>query len=445
MPALNHGLWVALSIYGAEGRNVPLNVPPTKRTQVSPPPKRTELPYYIHACALGLPAYLTGINLWTWVFTLGLFLRGRADFLAFYTAGYIVRTGRGHDLYNYQFQLQMENILMRTPHPTLPFYHLAYESFLFVPLSAVSYKSAYFLFLAFNLTLVVICFWLLRPWMGNLARVYRLFPIAVFTSFLPLGVALIQGQDSVMILALLTISFVLLENRQNFWAGAALGLAAFKFQIVAPIALLFLLWRRWRFVIGLAMSVSIVMVVTIRLVGVHEIKGYSNWVLSISAHASAADYARNSIPPNRMPNLRGLLFALTNDKLQNFGTQAAIFVSSGILLLWVGVRNRGKGATALLVAIPTAALVSYHMLVHDLCILLIPVTWTLNRFLFSKSDSSAAEKWLVNSAALVVCAQMGQSFFPDHFYLVSIAILAFLFIFIFQVPGTDLQPEPACP
>jgi hypothetical protein len=378
------------------------------------------------------------------VFTLPLFLEARADFLAFYTAGYLVRTGYRHDLYSYQLQEQIENILVRAPHPTLPFYHLSYESLLFVPLSAISYRNAYFLFLSFNLALVLICFALLRPWMGNLTKVYRLFPVALFTAFLPLGAALIQGQDSVIIMALLTVSFVLLEKGQDFWAGAVIPLAAFKFQIVIPIAVIFLLWRRWGFVIGFALSFAVIILITVQLIGLDEMKVYAHWLLSISAQASATDYARNAIPPNRMPNLRGLYFGLIGNQVQNFWTQAAIFISSAALLFWLGVQNRvRKGSTALLIAIPAAALVSYHLLIHDLCILLIPIIWTLNRFLFEAAGSVADGKWVVNSAALVMCAQVGQSFFPDHFYLVSIAILAFLFTLTFHLSRDRIQPEQA--
>src|SRR6266568_8865693 len=127
------------------------------------------IPYYVKACALGIPAYLIGVHLWTWVLTYSLFVGGRADFRQLYAAGYMVRTGLRHELYDYDLQKQFENLIVGQSDTPLPFNHLAYEAIIFAPLSFFSYRTAYFIFLTINLLLLVTSFRLLDPWMGNLA------------------------------------------------------------------------------------------------------------------------------------------------------------------------------------------------------------------------------------------------------------------------------------
>ena len=115
---------------------------------------RVEVPYYIRGLALGLPAYLIGIHLWTWLFLLPVFLGGRADFRQLYIGGYMLRTGHAHELYDYMAQKRFEDLLVSPAQVALPVNHLAYEELLFMPFSLMSYRTAYFAFLAFNLLLL---------------------------------------------------------------------------------------------------------------------------------------------------------------------------------------------------------------------------------------------------------------------------------------------------
>src|SRR5437588_10831895 len=99
-----------------------------------------QAPYYVKALALGLPAYLIGIRLWTWVFTVSIFLGGRSDFRQLYTAGYLVRSGHAHELYDYESQRYFQNTVVRQADMTLPFIRPASAARLFVPLSFLTYR-----------------------------------------------------------------------------------------------------------------------------------------------------------------------------------------------------------------------------------------------------------------------------------------------------------------
>ncbi len=246
-------------------------------TQGSP-----EAPYYVKGLVLGLSAYLIGIHLWTWVLTVSVFLGGRSDFRQLYTAGYMVRTGHSHELYEYNAQRHFQNQLVSPGDIALPFNHLAYEALLFVPFSLLSYRTAYFTLLGLNLTVLAITFKFLRPWMKNLAVIYRWLPPVMFLAFLPVAAALLQGQDSILLLTLLAASLVSLHSGRELAAGVLVGLGLFKFQIVIPIALLFLVWRRWRFSAGFVLAAILVGLLSLSLVGLSQVGVYFRSLLLMS-------------------------------------------------------------------------------------------------------------------------------------------------------------------
>ena len=132
--------------------------------------------------ALGITAYLIGVHLWTWVFTLHIFLSGYADFSRLDTSGYMVRTGNGNQIYDGPLRYYLQNQL--TPGQAFPFDHPASEALLFAPFSLLNYRAAYLAFLAFNVGLLGVTFWLLQPWMKNLRQIYWWLPGVLFLAFL---------------------------------------------------------------------------------------------------------------------------------------------------------------------------------------------------------------------------------------------------------------------
>src|SRR5262249_24351038 len=146
----------------------------------------------------------------------------------------------------------------------------AYCTLLFAAISVVSYGNAYLVFMGMNLVLLAISWWLMRPWVRDLEQLWSWFPALLFFSFYPVSAALLQGQDSILFLALIAGSLVLASRRRDLAAGMVLGLGLFKFQIVIPMAILFVLWRRWRFSIGFLVSASALSAVSIGIVGASQ-------------------------------------------------------------------------------------------------------------------------------------------------------------------------------
>jgi hypothetical protein len=265
--------------------------------------------------------------------------------------------------------------------------------------------------------------------MDRLSEIFRWLPAAMFLGFLPVAAALMQGQDSILLLTLLVAATVALQRGSDLTAGTLVGFGLFKFQIVLPIALLLLLWRRWRFSAGFAASAAAVGLISLWLVSLTGAETYVRSLIHMSVGlTSGAEQFRYGISPAAMPNLRGLIFGLAHTRLSPFWLQALTIILSAATLLAVAVITRRKqwAVDAFLVAITASALVSYHLLIHDLSVMLIPIALTLNRFINAESTEDSAGRLIAGISALMFVAPICISYIPGHFYLVSLPLAGFL-------------------
>ena len=400
---------------------------------------------YLPDLLLGILPLLVAVQLLGWLSFFPSALRGHADFRQLYAAGYMVRTGHASELYDARAQQQFQNALVGNDERALPFIRPAYQALLFVPFSLLPYRSAYLAFLAVNLLLLALAFWLIRPRMKNLARIWQGLPVFVFLVFYPIALALMQGQDSILLLVLLAAALVALGRGREMTAGMLVALGLFKMQIVIPIALLFLLWRRWRFCGGFALAAGLVSLVSLWVVGFAQTAAYGRSLLSVGTNAAAADQfpLRVSI----MANLRGLFFGLMTARLPAFWIQAVTIVISVVVLFCVAgfARRNYRADNALVIAITASVIVSYYLFIHDLSVLLIPIVVTLDRFIVSPAETAGhgagrPAAWM--SAALLV-APMCIFLIPGHFYLVSLPICAFMVILLWSFRRERELPAPA--
>ena len=73
-----------------------------------------------------------------------------------------------------------------------------------------------------------------------------------------------------------------------------------------------------------------------------------------------------------------------------------------------------------------SALASYHILIQDVTILLLPVLVTMDRYIGAEAAGSAAERFTCRGAALMFVAPVLRSWAPGHFYLAAIPLLVFM-------------------
>ena len=360
----------------------------------------------IRGLILGLAAALIGFPLISWAYFLTHMVpSGHADFRANYTAGYMLRMSK--PLYDYSAEVQAQNKVVSREGNALPFIHPAYEALLYLPLSFLSYVTAFWTWFGVNIGLLILAYRLMRAELGSLAPVASCLPAATLLAYLPIGTCLVQGQDSVLLLTLLAASSSLLRNQRLLLAGVCLGLGVFRFQIVIPIVVCFALWRQWRLIVGFLAAAVPAALLSI------QIAGFSSYLKTIQGLSRQVGELQQSTA--KMPNLRGLIESLGGDAW-------LVLVFSLIVVASVGLMGKKFSLhRQLSIAIATGSLVSYHCLLHDLSVLLIPCSLL---FIQRTGRSFAI-------AGLVFFAPTLMIFSPNHFYFAVIGSLALLGSFFF--------------
>jgi hypothetical protein len=402
-------------------------------------PSGTRIPYYFTALAMALPAIMLGLQLSGWIGFLPMIRDGHADFRNLYAAGYMVRVGHGHELYNYAAQKKFQDALVSREQIAIPFVRPAYQALLFAPFSLLSFRQAYCAFLAFNLATLALCFRLLRPYLDNLSRVWPGLPAAMFL-FLPIAAALMQGQDSVILLTLMAGALACIQQGREYLAGVLVALGLFKFQFVIPIALLFLAWRRWRFSAAFAISAAMLATLSGWIAGAEQSVNYLRSVIQIGvSHGLTSGLP---LPVDHMANLHGAVSGILGSSSLVLPLTIAI---SGATMILAAIR-RPQGTEALLIAIPVSTLVSYYMFIHDMCILLVPVVLMLDRLIGAEQTRYRHARLQIGTAALLFVAPACMAFIPSNrFWAVSLPLLAFTFaacIDSVQLRGTPSLREP---
>jgi hypothetical protein len=373
---------------------------------------------------VGIAPLLLGFELLVWMFFLPSALRGHTSFRQLYSAAFMVRTGHSHELYDYDAQKRFQDQTVSAEPIVMPFIRPPFDTLIFIPFSVLSYKSAYAAFLVLNLALISVSAWLLWPWTENWRVGRNWLPPVVFASYTPVVSALMLGQDSILLLAILSSSLVLFVKERDLTAGLVAGLGLFKFHLLIPFAVLLLLWRRWRFFTGFIVTAIGLASISLALVGSQQLRVYSSSLFAIAAASKSAHaLLRYPLPITMMPNLHGLIFGLAGSSwsiaTRNLATLMAILAT--MILTAITVPKTCVARDAFVVAMTASVAMSYYLFVYDLTLLLLPLTMFLNH-------ATAWAEILPSSVLFIAPACL--FLFPSYFYLVSLPLLLFLIVVI---------------
>jgi hypothetical protein len=370
-------------------------------------------PFVVGACA-----FLLVIQLILLVLRVPSAAAGHADFSQLYTAGYMVRSGHSGEIYDYASTVNFQSQVVSPRAQALPFDHLAYEAILFAPLSFFPYPIAYAVFFIVNLSLLGASFIMLRPCGPSLEAVWNKVPITIVAGFAPVGIALYQGQDSLILLTLLVCSFTKLERDHDFASGVFLGLTLFKFQYSLPIALLFLVWKKWRVISGFATSSTLMIIASFAIAGP---RAYATYLLAMSVGMTTPEQRlRFGINPLFMPNLRGLAFAAGGQRLM---------VTAALSILVLAWAIFAKPSFPIFVL--TAMLVSYHGLIHDAAILILPL------ILLGDAAVRRNETWKIWLATGILFYPTMARIYELPYFLLAIPLLVVLVAFSERRSGEE--------
>jgi hypothetical protein len=366
------------------------------------------------------------------------------DFRTFYTASFMLRTGHAPQLYDYPSEQLFQSALVSPEPRALPLMSPPFAALPFAPLSRLGFWSAYFIFAAFNILLLLASLVLLKPFLATLSARWNTAPLLLFLTFLPAAIALIMGQLSFVLLAILCACFVLLRNQRDLLAGLLFSLALIKFQIALPIALLFLIWRQWRFFAGFLSGGTILTLISLWIIGPGNFPAYLHSLFSMTQAVTAAHSTQLhfGIIPSLMPNLYGLVFTLTH--AAPWGS-ILILALSLLLFCWTAFQR-----PSLSLALLTTMLISYHLLFYDLTLLLLPLSLFADHLLRNPAPTPVTAPshnirlliTQISVGALLLATFIRYLISVDESCLLAIPILALTLCSTWW-PALHGAPEPA--
>jgi hypothetical protein len=329
-------------------------------------------------------AWITGGALWlAWLLSVSLGpgnmdLAGQVigtDYLQFQTAGTTVRLGESARLFDFDYQARLE---LQIAGPELVNFHAfimpPFFAYIFVPLSYLPYPLSFALWSIFGLfSLYVSLRWLNIPQpIKALLWSLTFFPVFATISF---------GQNSLLSLLLLSLSFTLWRRRSPFLAGLVSSMLLYKPQLVVGIGLLWLLeWRRdWKALFGLLSGAICLVVICIA-----SMPKASLAYLDFSRNELSSMLSWEQFPLWHAHTWRAFWYLLLPGQLSVAEILGLIFSLIGLvvfLIFWK--RQRGEDALMFTSAICLTLWVSPHSMIYDWSILLIPavILWDGNKSL----------------------------------------------------------------
>jgi hypothetical protein len=279
------------------------------------------------------------------------------DFGHFYATGMMVRGGATPRLYDQNLQTEYQERTLHRP-GVLPFISPPFVALAFVPLTFLSYGQAYLFFGLLNIVVWV--------WFALRTRHFSGLPpfrhLAVCFAAFPLWRALNLGQLAFIMLVLVTLCYVSLRETHEFRAGVWAGLLLFRFQLVLPLLIVWLLRRRWRSLAGMVLPAIGYFAVSFTMLGRTGIVNYIRMLSTINNRMVTDSSAW------QMPTLRAFFSTVLSSSL---ATVATITFTSGLLILiimrWRSIALEQSFGALLIGAVITAG----YAHVYDLSLVLV--------------------------------------------------------------------------
>lgn len=372
--------------------------------------------------------------------------KGSYDFVAFYAAAQIVDSGHGDQLYQIETQrVFQERFSAFQEHPLL-FNHPPFEVLMYLPLAFFSFPTAFILWTVVSLGALCAALALLFPYLRNIrASLGAGIVVMLGVAFYPVLIALMQGQDSLIFFLLYVLTFVHLQRGNDGRAGFFASLGMFRYQLMLPLLLALGFQKRWKVLSGLLPGVAGLGLATIFATGWQGPLKNLELLLRINraARSNPSDKGIFYIHPEAMANLRGFLDTHLGGKIPDIYIVLLLVACSLLLLAWA--LNKGMGRRVqdpkemeLPFALYTIVilLVSYHMHLHDVSLLLVPLLLASNHL------AQIPASWPRSRFALlllVIVMFFSPTYIVPFLYgnlnLLAIAFVAFALLVAAQIPS----------
>ena len=314
---------------------------------------------------------------------------------------------------------------------------------LYAPLALLSYAHAVAVWYALNVALLLSFPFLLR---GVLQLGNRSLALALLITplFLPVLNQLGQGQMSILLLLIFTLTYRYLAQSMDLRAGSMLALATFKPQFVLLLLLVLVLTRNWKALQGFTATCGGLLAVSVGLVGWRATLGYPQAMLQFS-HLPAK---LGGEVPEVMFNLRGFIVDTFGSHLSGRELHSVILLASAALLslaLIPFVRRQPRiSAMGFSLIVTVTLLASYHAYVHDMTLLLLPFL-LLASYIAETDLTPLRLAMALTGGSLFIITSIYPPWFPICLLLFSVT----LFLETLRINTSDLpvkikELRPAC-
>jgi hypothetical protein len=336
-------------------------------------------------------------------------LAGHTDAAAFYSAALLVREGKGDRLYDPEAQWKVQQELFpQVEIRKAPIFdlHLAYRSLLWVPLTYLPYWVAMIVWTALNLCILAFLSIKLPRYFPNLRNSFTFPFILLLLAFYPVFNALIHGQGSIILLLLYALAFINMKKGRPYLAGCFLALGLFKFQLVIPLVAILLLGKQRKVALGFGVAAVLPILSSFLIIGWQGSLDYFN--LLLRANQGVTDAAQQhlyAVSPIDMPNLRGLFYTtfgrlIPEQYIVVLTVVCSIALVSWAVILWNKHSDDTSFDLCFASSVAVSMLVSYHMPLHDLTLLVLPMLILADHLFASRERANA--RWGISIAPVVL-------------------------------------------
>jgi hypothetical protein len=369
---------------------------------------------------------------------------GRAkgtDFSDRYAAARMVRDGHGRELYDFHAQEQFQ---IRYAGRVGEYYiHPPFETLLFLPICLWSMQTGYLLWCLLNIGVLGYTAIMFQRHIFKRFDWRILLPL--FLLYPPVLISFLQGQDSLLLLLLMTLAIVELRRDHNFTAACLLSCGLFKFNIVLTLIVLIALLRKKRFLLGFGISSLLLLLISAGVSGWSSLATYPRFLLALS-NLPMAD-----INPAAMANIRGLV-SVSGVVCGAYARLAIIWIASA-LLFWHASRSfkrsDSKSAGVLNLAfgnfVLASILLSYHLSPSDLSIALLPLA-LFSQYVLEQTGVPFCPRWmklaLLSTQLILFLPPLHVLSLAWHMYVYPIVPILSIF---FLTSAKDFQGRPSGP
>lgn len=314
-----------------------------------------------------------------------------SDFLSFYAAGYLVRTGQGAHLYEPSVINATQHLLYPAGFRQAIGYPLpVFVAWLFAPLSLLPFTTAFFLYLSMTATLLAGLLYLLAQQLAGVPRAVRWLFLGSAALALPSLAAIVFGQVDLIVVVGLLGGYLLLRGDRRALAGLPLSLVLVKPHLLVGVALFLILKREWRTISVLAGVGVPLLVVPALLTGPATLVDNAK---ELASYRSGNELMVNAAV---MPNWRGFIVSVTNSNRLIYWAPGFVAIAIGAIAVAASRWRSPNGLAAFdrdySIAVLLPLLVSPHLHTQNLVVVLLPAALALRAYFGSVATPEASHR-----------------------------------------------------